>query len=58
MQILGAIGHVIRVLGQKTEMPIGGSNRFSSKTICRRIKLSNLEAPGMYSSTTFELFEF
>ena len=37
MQILGAIGHVIRVLGQKTKMPIGGSNRFSSKTICRRI---------------------
>ena len=46
VQILEAISPVTRVSEPKTEMPIGGLNRTSSKTNCwRRIKLSNLEAP-------------
>ena len=47
MQILGAIGPVIRVSEQKTETPIGGLNSSSSKTNrTKEIKLSNLEASG------------
>ena len=47
MQILGAIGHVIRVSEPKTETPIGGLNSSSSKTKrTRGIKVSNLEASG------------
>ena len=45
MQILEAIGHVIRVSEPETEIPIEGLNSFSSKTNRRRIKVSNLEAP-------------
>ena len=45
MQVLGVIGHVIRVSEPKNEMPIVGLNSSSSKTNgTRRIKLSNLEA--------------
>ena len=47
VQILGAIGHVIRVFEPKTETPITALNSSSSKTNgTRRIKLSNLEASG------------
>ena len=47
MQILGAIGHVIRVFEPKTEMPIVDLNSSSSKTNrTRGIKVSNLEASG------------
>ena len=47
MQILGAIGHVIRVSEPKTEMPNLGLNSSSSKpNRTRGIKVSNLEASG------------
>ena len=47
MQILGAIGHVIRVCEAKTETPIGGLNSSSSKTNrIGEIKVSNLKASG------------
>ena len=47
VQILGVIGHVIRVFETKTEMPIGGLNSSSSKTNrSSGIKVSNLEAFG------------
>ena len=47
IQILGAIGHVIRVSKPKTEMPILGLNSTSSKTNrTRGIKVSHLEASG------------
>ena len=46
-KFLGAIGHVIRVLGPKNETPKTGLNSSSSKTNgTRRTKLSNLEASG------------
>ena len=46
-QILGAIGHVIRVSEPKTEMPIEGSKSSSSNTNRPRgVKVSNLEASG------------
>ena len=45
MQILGAIGCVIRVSEPKNERPIVGLNSSSSKTNgTRRIKVMNLEA--------------
>ena len=47
MQILEAIGLVIRVSEPKTETPIGSLNSSSSKTNrTRGIKVSNLEASG------------
>ena len=47
MQILGAIGQVIRVSEPKTEMLIVDLNSSSSKTnSTKEIKLSNLEASG------------
>ena len=47
VQILKAIGHVIWVFEPKNEMPIVGLNSSSLKTNgTRRIRLSNLEAPG------------
>ena len=47
MQILGAIGHAIRVFKPKNEMPSLGLNSSCSKTNgTREIKLSNLEASG------------
>ena len=47
VQILEAIGHVIRVSEPKPEMPVGGLNSSGSKTNrTRRIKVSNLEASG------------
>ena len=47
VQILGAIGHAIRVSEPKNETPILGLNSSSSKTNgTRGIKLSNLEASG------------
>ena len=47
VQILAAIGQVIRVSKPKTEMSIEGLNSFSSKTNwSRSIKVPNLEAPG------------
>ena len=47
VQILGAIGFVIRVSEPKNEMPIVGLNSSSSKTNgTRRIKLLILEASG------------
>ena len=46
MQILGAIGHVIRVSEPKTEMPIGGLNTSSKTNRTRGINVSNLEASG------------
>ena len=47
VQIMGAIGFVIRVSEPKTKMPIEGLNSSSSKANCsRRITVSNLEAPG------------
>ena len=42
VQILGAIGHVVRVSEPKTETPIGGLHGSSSKTNrTRRTKVSN-----------------
>ena len=47
VQILGAIGHAIRVSEPKNEMPILGLNSSSSKINGTRvIKLSKLEASG------------
>ena len=47
VQILGAIGPVIRVSEPKTEMPIVALNSSSSKTNrTRGIKVSNIEASG------------
>ena len=47
VQILGAIGHAIRVSAPKNEMTILGLNSSSSKTNgTREITLSNLEASG------------
>ena len=47
MQILGAIGHAIRVSKLKNQMPILGLNSPNSKTNgSRGIKLSNLEGSG------------
>ena len=47
MQILRAIGCMIRVSEPKTETPIRGLNNSGSQTNCTsRIKVSNLEAPG------------
>ena len=47
VQILGAIGHAIRVFEPKNEMPILGLNSSSSKTNgTRGINFSNLEASG------------
>ena len=47
MQILWAIGHVIRVSEPKNEMPIVALNSSSSKTNgTRGIKVLNLEASG------------
>ena len=47
MQVLGAVELVIWVSEPKTEMPIGGLSSSNSKSNRRRrIKVSNLEAPG------------
>ena len=47
LQILEAIGHVIRVFKPKTEMPIGGLNSSGWKTNrLRSIKVLNLKASG------------
>ena len=47
MQILGAIGHVIRVSEPKTEMPIVGLNSSRSKTNrTSGKKVLNFEASG------------
>ena len=44
---------------KKTDMSIDGLNRSSSKTNCRRIKVSDLKAPGnVVSALTFKLFLF
>ena len=47
MQVLGLIGHVMRVSEPKTEMPIRSLHTSSLKTNRRmRIKVLNLEVPG------------
>ena len=59
MQILGTIGHVMRVSQRKTEILIGGLNRSSSKTNgSRKISLNLKAHRDVVLALTFEFLKF